>query len=83
MTVEEAGGNEVEVWPDNVRAIGVFVRMSTQWRVGMGGASGLDYSVLPAVMRLTGVPVEERADVFESVRILEEAALKTMRKLND
>ena len=61
-------------------SIGVFIAMSTQWRVGMAGATGLDYGALPVVMRLAGVPVAERAGVFESIRILEDVALEVMRK---
>lgn len=54
--------------------------MATQWRVGRGVATGLDYGVLPAVMRLAGVPAADRPDVFESIRVLEDAALEHMRK---
>lgn len=69
-----------EVWPDNVQALNVFIAMATQWRSGMAGATGLDYAALPVVMRLAGVPFAERAGVFESIRILEGAALDEMRK---
>lgn len=67
------------VWPDNLLAVNTFVAMSTQWRVGAMGATGLDYNALPAVMRMIGVPVQDRADVFEDVRTLEDAALTLMR----
>lgn len=46
----------------------------------MAGATGLDYNALPGVMRLIGVPTAERADVFESVRIMEDVALSKMRE---
>jgi hypothetical protein len=78
--VEEASGPPVEVWPDNVQALNVMIAMGTQWRVGMAGATGLDYSALPAVMCLVGVPASERGDVFEAIRTMEDAALQTMRK---
>lgn len=54
--------------------------MSTQWRIGNAGAIGLDYSVLPVVMRMTGVMQAERADVFDGIRTMEDVALETMRK---
>jgi hypothetical protein len=76
--VEEASGPPVEVWPDNVPTISVFISMSTQWRVGMSGATGLDYTALPTVMRLTGVPAADRAEVFEGIRLMEDAALTKM-----
>lgn len=45
----------------------------------MSGATGLDYNALPVVMRLNGVPVKDRGAVFEDIRIMEDAALDTMR----
>jgi len=54
--------------------------MSTQWRVGAAGPVGLDYNTIPFVMRTLGIPVAERSAVFESLRVLEDAALATMRK---
>jgi hypothetical protein len=42
----------------------------------MGGATGLDYSVLPAVMDLVGI--EDRTEVFAMIRIMEQAALSQM-----
>jgi hypothetical protein len=78
--MEEAVGPPVEVWPDNLAAVNVFIAMSTQWRVGMSGRTGLDYAALPAVLDLSDVPKAERADVFESLRTLEDAAMEQMRK---
>jgi len=79
LTIEEMRGPPVEIWPDNLLAVNVFIGMSTQWRVGNAGAIGLDYNALPAVMRFTGVQPAERSEVFDSIRVLEEAALNTMR----
>ena len=70
---------ETEIWPDNARAVEVFVAMSTQWRIGAVGAVGLDYNVFPLVMRMLGIPASERPDLFESLRVMEETALTTMR----
>ena len=53
--------------------------MSTQWRTSMAGATGLDYSALQPVMRMSGIPRQQWPSVFESIRILEDAALETMR----
>ena len=52
--------------------------MSTQWRTGMSGATGLDYNALPVVMRFGGVPLADRSTVFEEMRIMEDAALTQM-----
>lgn len=69
-----------EIWPDNALAVEVFLALSTQWRVGMAGAVGLDYNAIPFVMRTLGIPHAQRPGVFESLRIMEDAALATMRE---
>lgn len=60
----------------------MFIAMSTQWRIGMSGATGLDYNALPVVMKLGGIPAKDRPAVFEDVRIMEDAALVQMRAEN-
>jgi hypothetical protein len=77
MTLDEAIP-AADVWPENVQAVKVFISMDTQWRVGTGGAIGLDYNALPAVLRMSRVPRTDWPDVFECIRVLEGAALKTM-----
>lgn len=69
---------DVELWAVNAEAFSVFNSMSTQWRSGMGGATGLDYGVLPVVMDLEGVEADDRQHVFRDVRTMEQEALKAM-----
>ncbi|WP_341249066.1 DUF1799 domain-containing protein [Cupriavidus pauculus] len=71
---------DVEVWPDNAVALGVFVQMETQWRVGMGGPVGLDYTALRIVMRMNRIPPDEQSELFEAVRVMERAALDEMNE---
>ena len=52
--------------------------MRTQWRVGFGGAYGLDYNALPVVMDLQNVT--DREWVFEGLRVMEDEALREMHK---
>lgn len=68
--------NTLELWADNVTAVEVFADLLTQWNIGPGGVVGLRYEALPGVMRLRRVPADERAAVFESVRVMERAALE-------
>lgn len=79
LTLEEASGEPVGVWPDNWPAVNAFISMSTQWRAGMAGATGLDYNALPAVLRMTQIPRRQWPEIFQSIRILEDAAMETMR----
>lgn len=78
--MEEASGPPCEVWPDNLAAVNVFIAMLTQWRVGMSGATGLDYGAIPAVLRLTQTPRAAWPEVFEGLRVMEGAALKHLRE---
>lgn len=52
--------------------------MQTQWRMGPSKAVGLDYNVLPMVMRLHGVKRKDQAELFDSIRVMETEALSIM-----
>lgn len=66
------------MWPDCWSAVDAFMAMSTQWRVGPGGAVGLDYNVLPWVLQQIGL--NDEPDIFADLRIMEMAALNEMRQ---
>ena len=66
-----------EIWPENTHIVRVFCAMQTQWRMGFSGPTGLDYAVLPIVVRQMHVPLEHRRDIFMGVRVMESATLKT------
>ena len=75
----------VEVWPENWQALETFSALQTQWRIGMGGPTGLDYAVLPAVMDLQHIPAPDRPALFDSLRVMEAEALRVFadrQKLN-
>lgn len=78
LTVEDVAPADVDLWPDNEPAVLVFAQMSTQWRVGMGGPVGLDYTPLPFVLRMSGIARTDWPDLFASVRLMENTALKAM-----
>lgn len=83
LTMEEAADRTVhlvEVWPENWHPMRVFSAMSTQWRTGMNGATGLDYAVLPEIWRRTKTPPADRDDVFDCLQIMEVAALDHMHR---
>ncbi|MCW2272374.1 hypothetical protein CQ065_06755 [Pseudomonas sp. MYb187] len=69
---------EVEVWADAWPAFRLFEAMSTQWRTGMGGPSGLDYSIIPAVASMLGIKRRDLPDIFPDLRVLEAEALAVM-----
>lgn len=57
--------------------------MTTQWRIGMNGATGLDYSSLPAVMDMLGLEGEDRSQAFRDVRVMEREALAVMAEARE
>ena len=52
--------------------------MSTQWRTGACGATGMDYSVLSGVIRMCGVPISQRQIIFSDFRRMEAEALQVL-----
>ncbi|WP_122432126.1 DUF1799 domain-containing protein [Pseudomonas viridiflava] len=78
MTLADIPVEEVEVWPDSWKAFRLFESLSTQWRTGPGGASGLDYSAVPATAQMLGVKRSELPGIFPDLRILEVEALLVM-----
>lgn len=74
------GFEEVRIWPDNWQSVKLFQSLTTQWRTSMGGPTGLDYAVLPAVMQLHGIRKKDRADLFDCIRVMENAALSVIHE---
>jgi hypothetical protein len=66
--------------PENYEAYILFTNMQTQWRTGMSGATGLDYNALKEVWQRLKIPLDRRDELFQDLRIMENAALKTMRE---
>lgn len=66
------------VWPENLQAVEIFLRCETQWRVSMAGITGLDYTAVSTVLEL--LQVEDRADCFDRLQVIEGAALAAIAK---
>lgn len=54
--------------------------LSTQWRVGAAGPTGLDYNVLPALMRMKSIPRGEWPATLEAIQVMEDKALSIMHE---
>ncbi|WP_320338560.1 DUF1799 domain-containing protein [Citrobacter sedlakii] len=78
MTPDDYDDQFIDVWPDVWPSFLVFQAVSTQWRTGMGGATGLDYNVLPWVMRLHNV--SDEATALSDLQVMERTALRIMYK---
>jgi hypothetical protein len=57
--------------PENVEAVAWFLKMQTQWRVGMNGPTGLDYGVFLMCAKDEGVKRSDRVWLLEDLRLLE------------
>lgn len=73
----------IPVWPENRLAVLVFRAMDTQWRAGMGGYTGLDYSALGEIWQRLHIKKRDRDRVFADLRVLEHAALETIHSSKD
>lgn len=65
------------VWAKNWKTVELFIALSTQWRVGMNGATGLDYSAIAPTAAAMGIRLTPSR--FEGVRAMERVALEAMR----
>ena len=58
--------------------IEMFLRCQTQWRVGMSGIIGLDYTSVLEMIKLYGI--EDSVVMIEKIQIIESGALQAMNK---
>ena len=68
------------MWPEVWPSIQLFTRNSTQWRVGMGGPIGLDYSVIQQDLDRLALPPDEYDQMMADLRVIEQAALEQIHK---
>ena len=70
-----------EVFPENWEAITMWTRISTQWRVSMAGAIGLDYTVLRWLFEL--YEVKDQRELLEDLQTMEAAVLEYRARQKD
>ena len=78
LTLEDFGDQTVEVWPENWPAYALFAYMRTQWRVGMAGATGLDYGPLHRKMDRMDLAPADYDDLEADIQTMEYAAISIM-----
>lgn len=66
---------EFALWPECLPVFNFWNAVQTQWRVGMNGATGLDYQGVEACMSMRAIPKKERPELFALVQAMERAAL--------
>ena len=78
LTAADMSDEDVEIWPCNWPVFLLFNRMSTQWRVGPGGAVGLDYNCIRDVAGFLGIKKKKLAEIFPDLQVLEGEALRVI-----
>jgi hypothetical protein len=78
MSLADVEEEECEVLPDNWQSFTLFNAMSTQWRTGAGGASGLDYTALRHVAGFLGICKKRLKEIFPDLQVMEVEALLVM-----
>ncbi|MDO0944660.1 DUF1799 domain-containing protein [Chromohalobacter israelensis] len=69
------------VLPENWDALELFLACQTQWRQApMGGATGLDYTAVRAVMEMHQVAPGDQRERLCQIRRIEQGALQAMKE---
>lgn len=66
----------IELWHCNVNTFTLFAGMRTQWLVGMGGKTGLNYAVLGFVAAMLKIKLTPQR--FREIQLMELEALRVM-----
>lgn len=70
-----------EVWDENWETVMMFLRMTTQWNVTMGGYVGLKYEVLVGAGGLMALyDVDNPREMLEGIQVMESVALAELNK---
>jgi hypothetical protein len=64
------------VWEENWETVEMFLRLQTQWRVGMSGRTGLDYVAAKWLFSLYQIEKPAQKMLLEDLQIMESAVLE-------
>tara|TARA_R100001510_G_scaffold20607_1_gene18003 strand:+ start:943 stop:1260 length:318 start_codon:yes stop_codon:yes gene_type:complete len=71
---KEEVDNNCYVYEENWLTVEMFLRCQTQWRVGISGIVGLDYTTVLEMIKLYSV--QDAVSLMENLQIMEAAILK-------
>lgn len=78
LQLDEVPVEDVMIWDINWDTFRLFYDLHTQWRVGVGGATGLDYNAIPVVGKMLGFKRKKINAMFPDLQVMENEALITM-----
>lgn len=73
---DECDGRCPDLMPGNRRIFSLLCAIQTQWRVGMGGAIGLDYPAVYQTAAMLGIKINPV--MLTRIRAVERQALEAM-----
>lgn len=72
----------MEVWPENLETVSVFLALATQWMISDGNIYGLNYQSVQSVMVMMGVKRYKWPEVFSGIHTMEQAAMQILNAKN-
>ena len=75
---EKINKKDFKILPENIDAISLFLRVQTQFRIGFGGVTGLDYAAVIQVANMYSY--NKLPFLFEKLQIMEIKALELINK---
>ena len=78
LHLEEIPNEDCMVWDCNWDVFNLFHAMNSQWRIGMGGPTGLDYNAIIPTGTLLGFKKKQLQAMFPDLQVMENEALITM-----
>lgn len=79
---------ESALWPDLLPVFRVFSSLSSQWRTSVMPSGsiywqGIDYGVVPGVLRMMGIARKDWPGLFDDLRVMEHAAAAELNRRKD
>jgi hypothetical protein len=66
------------ILPENVEVLNWFLKMQTQWHVGMNGPTGMDYGLFLQWSKDEGVRRTDRVWMLDDLRLMEREYLNSL-----
>lgn len=80
--VGDSGPPLFHLWPEHREALDFWFGVQTQWRVGMAGATGLDYAGVEAYLRMRQVAAPaRRVRLLHELQVMERATLDEWHRM--
>ena len=78
METPEEEPESFGILPENVEVLNWFLKMQTQWHVGMNGATGMNYGLFLQWSKDEGVRCGDRVWMLDDLRLMEREFLNRL-----